>query len=164
MNSTRRKHTKAAAAGAVLLAVMLTVSACGGDGGTKLNQGGSNAIPETPQVDQLPEQSGILESGAASNDGNNSTDNEDSGNNGNANGDSGAVYSDEGVYTGAIDSNSIEIETKNGADAYRITEQLSSVIDTLPPDAKVKFEYTKKFFDGENGERQLWLKKIELIE
>jgi hypothetical protein len=71
------------------------------------------------------------------------------------------VISGTGIYTGQNDAHSIEIKTDKGADTYHITEELSPIIEALPTDASVAFEYTEKVIDSEQGVKQLWLTKIE---
>lgn len=167
MNSTKRKRTQAAAAGAVLLAVMLTVSACGDSKETSPNNNGQNAVTETPITDQLPEQSGIQDPGTASPDSNNNSNN--SSNNSTAgkgvNSEEPAdetVIHAEGVFNGGIDSNSIEIETNNGPEAFRVNAELAPTVAALPDYANVRIEYTELIIDSDT--KQLWLTKIEQIE
>ncbi|RJE91264.1 hypothetical protein D3P07_04195 [Paenibacillus sp. 1011MAR3C5] len=160
MNLTNKKRKKAATAGALLLAVMLTMSACGANANNPSSSGNPNNSESGSPVDQLPDNNGVQEPGAPSNDddndNNSSTDNNGIG--------ESAPISAEGTYTGLIDSNSLEITTDSGAGAYRIPEELRSVVDELPADAKVKFEYTEKAIEGDTDVKQLWLTKIEAVQ
>ncbi|MFF2889018.1 hypothetical protein [Paenibacillus sp. NPDC057967] len=160
MNLTNKKRKKAATAGALLLAVMLTMSACGANANNPSSSGSPNNSESGSPVDQLPDNNGVQEPGAPSNDDddNSSTDN----NNGTPA--ESAPISAEGTYTGLIDSNSLEITTDSGAGAYRIPEELRDVVDELPADAKVKFEYTEKAVEGDTSVKQLWLTKLEAVQ
>lgn len=152
------KRTTTAGAAVLVLAVMLTVSACGANGNDTEQNGNDSALAGVN--DQLPEESGIQDPGAISSD--DDTEQVEETATTEEGGDAGqpadAVISSEGVYTGQIDANSIEIKTDSGAEAYRITEELAPVIEALPSDAEVVFEYTEKDIDGA---KQLWLTKIE---
>lgn len=152
------KRTTTAGAAALVLAVMLTVSACGANGNDTEQNGNDSALAGVN--DQLPEESGIQDPGAISSEDDAEQAEETATTE--VGGDDGhpadAVISSEGVYTGQIDANSIEIKTDSGAEAYRITEELAPVIEALPSDAEVVFEYTEKVIDGA---KQLWLTKIE---
>ncbi|REK75676.1 hypothetical protein [Paenibacillus paeoniae] len=158
MNLTNKKRKKAATAGALLLAVMLTMSACGANANNPNNSANPNNNETGSPVDQLPDNNGVQEPGAPSDNDDNSTDN-----NGNGNGEASPIRA-EGTYTGLIDSNSLEITTDSGAGAYRIPEELRSIVDELPSDVKVKFEYTEKAVEGETDLKQLWLTKIEAVQ
>ncbi|MBH5317465.1 hypothetical protein I6N90_06505 [Paenibacillus sp. GSMTC-2017] len=158
MNLSRKKRTKAATAGAVLLAIMLTMSACGSTTKeTGANNGQSN-IPTVAPTDNLPNENGIMEPGTPSTDG---QDDNKATNGGDAS--ESAKISAEGIYSGQIDSTSIEITTGDGAGAYRITEELTAVIEALPFDSKVKFEYIEKSVEDDTSIKQLWLTKIEEV-
>lgn len=153
MNLSNKKHKKTAAAGAILLAIMLTVSACGVNSGNQERNEAQNQDEAPAPTDKLPEDNGVIEPGSPD-------DSEEDNNNG---GESPAeeAKSAEGVYTGQIDANSVEITTESGAAAYRIPEELTTVIENLPSDAKVKFKYTEKAVDGV---KQLWLTMIEAVQ
>lgn len=163
------KKTKAASAAALLLALMLTASACGANANNNNNNPNTDqnpaGAPEAGVNEQLPEESGIQDPGSlGSND--ESTEPEESaatdGGGTDSNESSDVVISKTGTYTGQVDSNSIEITTEEGAETYRITEELAPVIEGLPADASVAFEYTEKVIDSEQGIKQLWLTKIEV--
>lgn len=155
----RKKQT--AAAGALLLAIMLTLSACGGD---NTNEPSANAEQNNTGAgagDNLPEESGIIDPGAAVSDDESTKDSSESDNKELPA--KNAIISAEGVYTGQIDSHSIEISTDAGVSVYQIPEELTSIIENLPADAKVKFEYTEQT-EGDSEYKQLWLTKIEAIQ
>ncbi|CAM4313085.1 hypothetical protein L1N85_20410 [Paenibacillus alkaliterrae] len=159
MNSSKRRRSKkAAAAGAVLLAVMLTASACGGNDTTNTGNEQQGSVNNGPVVD-LPDESGVIEPDVSSPEPTADTDN----NNGAENPPVDPVKMDEGNYTGLIDSHSIEIVTASGALALQITEELAATVENIPPNAKVKFEYTEKAIEGEADFKQNWLVKIEEI-
>lgn len=160
MNLSNKKRKKAATAGALLLAVMLTMSACGANANNPSNSGSPNNSETGSPVDQLPDNNGVQEPGAPTND----DDNNSSTDNNNGNPAESAPISAEGTYTGLIDSNSLEITTDSGAGAYRIPEELRDAVDELPADAKVKFEYTEKAVEGDTSVKQLWLTKIEAVQ
>ncbi|MHA7964549.1 hypothetical protein ACX93W_10390 [Paenibacillus sp. CAU 1782] len=170
MNTSKaKKRRDAGIATAVLLAVALTLSACGT---TKIdpisveNAGGNN----TGEGDQLPSDNGIMEPGSPGS--SNSADGE-AANEGTQDGETGnqssqgdpdtAVVVATGTFSGIIDNNSIEIITDAGADAYRITEELASVVNELPADAKVRFQYTVTPLEDDPSAHQNWLKAIEQI-
>lgn len=157
-----KRRTKTAGAAALLLAVMLTASACGANNNAGQNVNGS---PEPGINDQLPEESGIQDPGSLGGDEEEETaqpEQTSAAEGGSAPEEpADLIISNEGTYTGQIDSNSIEIRTDEGADTYRITEDLASAIEALPSDAPVAFEYTEKVMDSEQGVKQLWLTKIE---
>ncbi|MBD2867767.1 hypothetical protein [Paenibacillus arenilitoris] len=159
--SKRRRSKKTAAAGALLLAVMLAASACSGNG-----NGAANNVNEQPDstnegpVVDLPEQSGVIEPDVSGAEPTESPDNSGEATEEPAN---EPVISGEGTYSGMMDSHSIEIETADGAIALQIPEELSTTIDSIPADAKVKFEYTEKAVEGDAGLKQNWLVKIEEV-
>lgn len=159
MNLTNKKRRKAATAGALLLAVMLTMSACGANANNSNNGGTPNNSETGAPVDQLPDENGVQEPGAPTNDDDNTTTD----NNSNSS-EEAAPISAEGTYVGLIDNNSLEITTDGVAAAYRIPEELHTTIQDLPADAKVKFEYTEKAVEGETDLKQLWLTKIEVVQ
>lgn len=157
--SKRRRNKQAAAAGAVLLAVMLAASACSGTNTTNNGNGQQGTVTEGPVVDQLPEESGVIEPDVSVPEA--TADTNDSG--GEEEPAADEVKRGEGTFNGLMDSHSIEIETATGAMALQITEELARKIDNLPSDAKVTFEYTEKAVKGETGLKQNWLVKIEQI-
>ena len=170
-SSQRSKSAKATAAGAVLLAVMLAASACGNNNSINndsLNNG-SNITNNIPQTDNMPEQSGISDSGVASPDGDDSNVTGPEGSDGPAddnasNENEAPVIQGEGVYVGAMDSNSIEITMNNSAEAFQLPPGLAQVIREIPANANVKFEYTEKILDSASNLKQLWLVSIELAD
>jgi hypothetical protein len=156
-----KRRTKTAGAAAILMAVMLTASACGANND---NAGQNvNGSPEPGINDQLPEESGIQDPGSIGDEEETKQPEESATTGGGTDPDAPAdiIISNEGIYTGLIDSNSIEIRTDEGAAAYRITEELSPAINELESEAPVAFEYTEKVIDSEQGIKQLWLTKIE---
>lgn len=165
------------AAGALLLAVMLALPACGGGGDSDANNGGVS--PTDAVGDQLPEDNGIMEPGVpstgdngsggagngnAANGGNASGDETPTSDNGQQGGSEPAVLKGEGVFSGIADSHSIEIMVDGKPEAFQVTDELFAVVNELPSDAKVKFEYTEKVYDDADGAKQLWLKSIEQID
>ncbi|RIX52748.1 hypothetical protein D3P08_12105 [Paenibacillus nanensis] len=167
MNKLTKRKKQTAIAGALLLAMTLTLSACGGEN----NAGGADTNAEQNNSgaaagNQLPEDSGIMDPDAPAS-GENSNSAPDSSANENANNEeetpANDVLSAEGVYTGQIDSHSIEITTDAGATVYQVPEELLTVIENLPADAKVKFEYTEKS-EGDSEYKQNWLTKIEAVQ
>ncbi|MFD0588581.1 hypothetical protein ACFQZE_11250 [Paenibacillus sp. GCM10027627] len=156
MKLTNKKRSKTLAAGALLIAVMLTTSACGANATEKSGNGGpsESPAPTVQPTDNLPDDNGIVEPG---------TPTSDNTSGGQATPDSSPI-SAEGVYSGQIDSSSIEITVDGVASAYRIPEELGSVIESLPSDAKVKFEYIEKTVDSETDVKQLLLTKIEAVQ
>lgn len=159
MNLSNKKRKKAATAGAVLLALMLTVSACGVNVNNKEGNGDQNNASTAAPTDNLPEENGVLEPGAPSNE-DQPSNNEDGG----SEQPDSDLISAEGVYTGQIDSNSIEITTASGAAAYQFHEDMTSVIEKLPDNAKIKFKYTEKVVDSGTDLKQLWLTEIEVVQ
>ncbi|GKU76001.1 hypothetical protein [Paenibacillus sp. L3-i20] len=156
MNLSNKRRTKAATASAVVLAIMLTMSACGSNAKDPSADNTQGNIPTVAPTDNLPEETGIAEPETPIDNGTNSE------NNGEEVPTSNPI-SAEGIYTGQIDSNSIEITTSAGADSYRITEELTAVIEALPSDSKVKFEYTSKVDESDSSIKLLYLTKIEEI-
>ncbi|WP_036719649.1 hypothetical protein [Paenibacillus harenae] len=159
MNSSkRRRSTKAAATGAILLAVMLAASACSGTGNTTNQDNQQDTVNEGPVVD-LPEQSGVIEPDVSSpestNGASNNSETKAPTNN--------LVLSGEGTFNGLMDTHSIEIETADGAIALQLTEELSQKMNSIPDDAHVKFEYTEKAVDGDTELKQNWLVSIEEV-
>ncbi|GBG06727.1 hypothetical protein PAT3040_01261 [Paenibacillus agaridevorans] len=157
-----KRRTKTAGAAAILMAVMLTASACGANNS---NAGQNvNGSPEPGINDQLPEESGIQDPGSIGDDEETKQPEESAPTTGGGtdpDAPADIIISNEGIYTGQNDSNSIEIRTDEGAETYQITEELASAIEALPTDAPVAFEYTEKVIDSEQGIKQLWLTKIE---
>lgn len=160
MNTSRkRKNKKAVTAGAVLLAVMLAASACGNDSNTnKVNSENEQqgTVGEGPLVSQLPVESGVLEPDVSSPSPEPTADNS-----GATKEPAAAVKVNEGTFNGLIDSHSIEVETNAGVIVLQVTDEQSSTLDSLPDDAKVKFEYTEKAIEGDASIKQNWLIKIE---
>lgn len=158
-----RRNKKAVTAGAVLLAVMLAASACGNSDTGKNGNEQQPSINEGPTVDNLPDQSGVIEPDVpTSGNSNSENNNTDTNNTGISEPDPSApVKSGEGTYVGLSDSHSIEIETKDGAMPLQVTEELLAVVNKLPSDSKVTFEYTEKEIEAGSDMKQNWLKKIE---
>jgi hypothetical protein len=160
MNTTRtRKNKKAVTAGAVLLAVMLAASACGNssntNNGTPENDQ-QGTVNEAPVVTELPDDSGVLEPDV-------SAPEPTADNSGTIDEPAAAVKVNEGTYSGQIDSHSIEVETNAGVIVLQVTDEQSGMLDALPDDAKVKFEYTEKAIEGDAVNKQNWLVNIEEI-
>lgn len=162
------KKTKAASAAALLLAIMLTASACGTNANSNNNNSNTDpnaaGSPEAGVNEQLPENGGIQDPGSLGSD-NESKEPQESAATGGGTDSSGPadiIMSNTGTYTGQIDSNSIEIRTDEGAEPYRIPQELAPLIEELPEEAIVEFEYTEKVIDSEQGVKQLWLTKIEV--
>ncbi|MEK3881965.1 hypothetical protein [Paenibacillus sp. PL2-23] len=163
------KHNrKAAAAGALLLAIMMTTSACGGNAGPigdEENPGSSAPVAESGN--QLPEESGVIDPAApvAENDSVASPEPEtDTSADEDAAVNVSEPISAEGVYTGQIDSHSIEITINGIAAAYQFPGDMTAAIEALPADSPVTFQYTEKIIEGEDKLKQLWLVKVEAIQ
>ncbi|MEV5026250.1 hypothetical protein [Paenibacillus sp. LPE1-1-1.1] len=168
MNSSKRRKNKtsATAAGAVLLAVMLATAACSGTNANPNTTGGNNqqgSVEESPVVSDLPEESGVLEPDVSSPEP--TTEATDSPDNSTATEEPAeTVKVNEGIYSGLSDSHSIEIETASEVIPLQITDELKTVLEALPDDAKVKFEYIEKAIEGDPSVKQNWLVKIEQVE
>ncbi|MFD0961203.1 hypothetical protein [Paenibacillus chungangensis] len=172
MNNTNTMKKKATTAAVLLLALALSMSACSNASQDPNNSGNSQGNNESVGSNNLPDNDGVMDpdtpsEGGSGNDtasetGDSGGDDEDKGSTGD-DGSTEAILHGEGTYTGAIDSNSVEIRTDEGANAYRLTSELTSIIEELPAEAKVKFEYTEKVIDSENNVKQLWLQSIEEI-
>ncbi|MGO4371284.1 hypothetical protein AB4Z33_00780 [Paenibacillus sp. 2TAB19] len=163
MNSSKRnKLTKSVAASALLLAVMLAATACGGGNSAKTGSEIPDATNTPPQqVEDLPDGNGMIDPDVEGSD----NSNNNAANNGNESTSEGETNvsetkSDTGTFTGIVDTHSIEIITASGAAVFQITEEQKAAIDALPEEAKVKFEYTEKEIDSNN--KQLWLSSIAL--
>lgn len=162
----RRRNKKAVTAGAVLLAVMLAASACG-NSNTTAKDGNEQqpTINEGPKVDNLPDQSGVIEpdvpTSGNTDSGNNNTDTETNKPGVSEPDPSAPVKSGEGTFVGLSDSHSIEIETKDGAMPLQVTDELLAVVSELPSDAKVTFKYTEKEIEAGSDVKQNWLEEIE---
>lgn len=159
MNKLIKKRKNAAAVGAVLLAIMLTAAACGASENAPDNKGETNDKATASPVDRLPENNGVLEPDAPKQD-----EDHTHRNNGGEELITSKPISAEGVFTGQIDSISVEITTENGAAAYHVPEQLAPIIEALPTDANVKFEYEEKTIAGATDNKQLWLTKIKAVQ
>jgi len=167
MTTTKsKKKNRLVVTSAVLLAIMLTASACG-DGNNKTPNNTNPGAPleqpgdavETPGNNNLGEDgnnanSGVTEPDNAAPD---STDKDKP--NGN---DDAAVKTAEGTYSGMMDTHSIEVITSDGPMALQFTDELSDTLNKLEPDSKIKFEYTEKKIDADVT--QFWLKKLDKIE
>lgn len=173
-NAKAKKRKNAGIATAMVLAVALTLSACGTDGKSDPSQVENANGNNSGEGDQLPTNEGIMEPGSPG--GDSSSDEGTAPGEGTGEGESGGqndpsspddpdatVAVNSGTFSGIIDSNSIEITTDAGADAYRITEELSSIVNELPTDAKVRFQYTVTQVEGDPSAHQNWLQSIELI-
>ncbi|WP_168121056.1 hypothetical protein [Paenibacillus sp. HB172176] len=166
MINLKKNRKYIAATSAVMLALMLTMSACN-DPDNENGNGNASATPEATdnQTEVLPSDSGIMDPGGLSTD--NESDGESHSNNGENNKEEDTetqpadVMTGEGVYTGQIDPSSIEIKVNGEAQPFRYNTALSAVINQLPTDAKVTFSYTEKVIDSESNLKQLWLTKIE---
>ncbi|MFF2481830.1 hypothetical protein [Paenibacillus sp. NPDC058071] len=170
MTTKKRNKKSIAAIGAVLLAVALTVSACGSGNDKPLGNANTGANENQPADTEL-NGSGNDENVGSENTQNDdsSTDNGNSGgvtDPGNAKPDaqtgsdkgSSSAKSEEGTYGGQVDSHSIEVMTSNGPLVLQITDAQQSELDMVSPDAKIKFTYSEKTTDGQT---QLWLEKLE---
>lgn len=167
-NKAKRTATTTSA---ILLAIMLT--ACS-DQGNNLPPTATNNVDGEQIEDQvtipdqnLPDDTGVLDPGNASNDDgqeNNSGNNNSSTNNGQTDDFvESNVISAKGTYVGAADSHSIEVELEDQTYlTLQVGEDLQYIIDEFPDDQPVSFEYVKKTSE-ELGIEQNWLTKIELI-
>ena len=66
-----------------------------------------------------------------------------------------------GIYKGQIDNNSIEIETENGVDAFRLAEGMDQLLGELEDDARVAITYEEHPVEGDDTAKQLILTKLE---
>ena len=136
--------------GAVLLAIMLTASACGSNNVNTPNNANQETVAPSdgtsaPDATATPDSSnnnGVTEPGTAQPDA--TTDN----GSGSGNSGSSAVKTGTGTYTGQIDSHSIEIETDNGPMVFQVTDEFTDTLNNLESDADVKFEYTEKILES----------------
>ncbi|NIK66681.1 MULTISPECIES: hypothetical protein [unclassified Paenibacillus] len=160
-----KKKSSLIAASAVLLAVMMTATACGSDkANSNGNEQGSsveqpaNASPEntsnnttddnTGNSQSEGQNNGVMDPGTASPDTDASTVPDDS-----------AVKTNEGTFVGQADTTSVEIDLPDGPMVLQFTDELTDKINSIPPDTKVQFEYTEKV----SGDvTQYLLKKLEV--
>lgn len=165
MKTTKsKKKSSIIATSAVLLSIMLTASACGGNNvqtPNESNQGSAVEQPGTATATPEPDtetgdnsnnnsgNSGVTEPDKTTPDTPSGTDEKVT---------ESAVKQAEGVYGGQIDNHSIEVVSDNGPMVLQITDEFSDAISKLSPDAKIKFEYTEKNIGDQT---QFWLKKLE---
>lgn len=165
MKTTKsKKKSTQMVTGAVLLAIMLTASACGSNNVNTPNNANQETVAPSdetsvPDATATPDSSnnnGVTEPGTAQPDATPDTGSDNSGNS--------AVKTGTGTYTGQIDSHSIEIETDNGPQVFQITDEFTDTLNNLESDADVKFEYTEKILESA-GEKvtQFWLTQIDQI-
>ncbi|URN92744.1 MAG: hypothetical protein NAG76_12880 [Candidatus Pristimantibacillus lignocellulolyticus] len=158
---------------AILLAIMLT--ACSDQNNNTLPQNNTQeeqtdvgSVPST----NLPEGTGELDPGSISGEGNSNGDNDtekpNDNNSGSNNGQTAPdkitesdVISAKGIYIGAADNHTIEIEMDNTYISLQVDEDLQYIIDEFPSDKPVTFEYVEKT-SKELGVTQNWLKSIKL--
>ncbi|MEJ3718161.1 hypothetical protein WGM54_09105 [Paenibacillus polymyxa] len=69
-----------------------------------------------------------------------------------------------GVYNGAADPHTVEIETNGEAQSFQLGEGLDTVIAGLKEGDPVAFEYTEKAVEGDATAKQLTLTKIQKTE
>ncbi|MBU9705625.1 hypothetical protein KSP24_01635 [Paenibacillus sp. AK121] len=69
-----------------------------------------------------------------------------------------------GVYNGAADPHTVEIETNGEAQSFQLGEGLDTVIAGLKEGDPVAFEYTEKVVEGDATAKQLTLTKIQKTE
>ncbi|MFS0726187.1 hypothetical protein [Paenibacillus sp. 1P07SE] len=69
-----------------------------------------------------------------------------------------------GIYKGQIDNNSIEIETADGAQAFRLAEGMAELLDELEDESRVAYTYEEHPVDGDDSVKQLVLTKLEKAE
>ena len=156
---------------AILLAIMLT--ACSDQNNnivppnnTQEEQTDVGSIPSTT----LPEGTGELDPGSISGD-NNSNDDTDKPNDNNSGSNDGQTATDDftksdvisakGIYIGAADNHTIEIEMGSTYISLQVEEDLQYIINDYPSDQPVTFEYVKKT-SKELGITQNWLTSITL--
>lgn len=154
---------------AILLAIMLT--ACSDQSNNNIVPG--NNIQEEQQLDDqgsiptqnLPNETGVLDPGSLSGNESNDDEQDDSGSQSNG----GQPVNDDftksdvikanGIYVGAADSHSIEIEMDNTYIVLQVDEDLQYIINDFPSDQAVSFEYVEKT-SKELGVTQNWLTSI----
>lgn len=66
-----------------------------------------------------------------------------------------------GIYKGQMDSNSIEIETEDGPQAFRLAEGMDELLADLEDDAPVAYTYEEHPIEGDDSLTQLVLTKLE---
>lgn len=166
---------------AILLAIMLT--ACSDQGNNNVNS--SNNNNESQQEEQgdipstnLPDGTGVLDPDSPSGDnddnGSTGTNNGNGSGNSNGNGSSGSngqgnnsevvesnVISAKGIYIGAADNHSVEIQVDGEYKMFQVDDSLQYIINDYPSDQAVSFEYVEKT-SKELGSTQNWLKSIKL--
>jgi len=142
---------------------MLAASACGNPNSVKNGNEQQPTITDGPTVDNLPDESGVIEPDVPTSGNSNSDNNNTNSNNSSISEPDPAapVKSGEGTFVGLSDSHSIEIETKDGPMPLQVTDELLAVVNELPSDSKVTFEYTEKEIEAGSEFKQNWLKKIE---
>ena len=69
-----------------------------------------------------------------------------------------------GIYKGQIDSNSIEIETEDGPEAFRLGEGMDELVNELEDEARVAYTYEEHPIEGDDSLKQLVLTKLELAD
>lgn len=67
-----------------------------------------------------------------------------------------------GVYIGQIDNHSIEIETEEGPTAFELGAGVESVLEGLNMDDPVVFEYVEKAIEGDASVKQRVISKLSL--
>lgn len=157
---------------AILLAIMLT--ACSDQNNnivpsnnTQEEQTDVGSIPSTT----LPDETGELDPGSISGDNNSNEDNDIDTPNNNSGSNDGQTATDDftksdvisakGIYIGAADNHTIEIEVDGTYISLQVEEDLQYIINDYPSDKPVAFEYVKKT-SKELGITQNWLTSITL--
>ncbi|MFF2091173.1 hypothetical protein [Paenibacillus sp. NPDC058174] len=174
MNTTKRKNKKGVVAtSAVLLAIMLTASACASgntDKPNQNNQSNQNQVTEQPS-DATPtpdsESNETTENGSSNGNNNNGVNETGTGSpdtpatdKGSNSPDNSAAIAKEGVYGGQVDTTSIEVTVDGNPLVLQITDAFTDTLNKLKPDDKIKIEYTEKNIDGMT---LLYLSKLEKL-
>lgn len=157
---SRVKRT-ATTTSAIILALML--AACSDNNSPVA----PTATPNTEQTEQgsiptdsLPEDTGVLDPGTLTPDGDDSSQAEGNNNSATDNETVSEVINADGIYSGAADGHSVEIQINNEYMVFQIDDSLTHIIDEYDSNQAVSIEYVEKTIDG-MSEKQLWLKSIE---
>lgn len=151
---------------ALLLALML--AACSDNNNN--SPIAPTATPDTEQTDQgtipndtLPDDTGVLDPGTL-----NPEDQDGGQTDGSPSNDDPVlepeqgeqVIKAEGIYSGAADGHSVEIQIDNEYKVFQIDDSLSYIIEEYDSNQAVSIEYVEKTIKDSNT-TQLWLKSIE---
>lgn len=161
MKWKNRVKRTATTTSAIILALML--AACSDNNSPVA----PTATPNTEQTEQgsiptdsLPDDTGVLDPGTLTPDEDDSSQGEGNDNGATDNEAVSEVISADGIYSGAADGHSVEIQVNNEYMVFQIDDSLTHIIDEYDSNQAVSIEYVEKTIDG-MAEKQLWLKSIE---